>query len=120
MLKQRISVKLLSYARNDNTRRRATCDDATVGAGDENTVIRTRGPERFDTPITQTPQSVKVRDLIKLIEDDGWYHVGTSREPAAIQAAAGKRGRITVFGHPSDEVHPRTLQSVLTQAQLRR
>ncbi|MBV9498829.1 MAG: type II toxin-antitoxin system HicB family antitoxin [Acidobacteriaceae bacterium] len=27
-----------------------------------------------------------------------------------------KRGRVTVSGHPSDEVHPRTLQSVLTKS----
>jgi len=62
---------------------------------------------------------VKVRDLIKLIEDDGWYHVGTRGSHRQYKHPR-KSGRVTVSGHPSDEVHPRTLQSVLTQAQLRR
>jgi predicted RNA binding protein YcfA (HicA-like mRNA interferase family) len=62
---------------------------------------------------------VKVRDLIKLIEDDGWYQVRTRGDHRQYKHPR-KRGLVTVSGHPSDEVHPRTLQSVFTQAQLRR
>ncbi|PYS52620.1 MAG: hypothetical protein DMG13_15625 [Acidobacteria bacterium] len=30
-----------------------------------------------------------------------------------------KRGRVTVSGHPNDDVHPKTLDSVLKQAGLK-
>jgi len=29
-----------------------------------------------------------------------------------------KSGRVTIAGHPSDEVHPKTLRSILKQAQI--
>ena len=62
---------------------------------------------------------MKVRDLIKLIENDGWYQVRTRGDHRQYKHPH-KRELVTVSGHPGDEVHPRTLQSVLIQAQLRR
>jgi predicted RNA binding protein YcfA (HicA-like mRNA interferase family) len=62
---------------------------------------------------------MKVRDLIERIEDDGCHLVGTRRSNRQYRHPR-KSGRVTVSGHPSDEVHPRTLQSVLTPAHLRR
>ena len=62
---------------------------------------------------------MKVRDLIKLIEADGWYRVttvGSHRQYKHLE----KSGRVTVAGHPSDEVHPKTLANILRQAQLRK
>jgi hypothetical protein len=29
------------------------------------------------------------------------------------------KGRVTVSGHPSDDVHPKTLKSILTQARVK-
>jgi predicted RNA binding protein YcfA (HicA-like mRNA interferase family) len=62
---------------------------------------------------------MKVRDLIKLIEADGWYQVttvGSHRQYKHLK----KSVRVTVAGHPNDDVHPKTLASILRQAQLRK
>ncbi|MEW5941181.1 MAG: type II toxin-antitoxin system HicA family toxin [Chloroflexota bacterium] len=61
---------------------------------------------------------MKVRDVIKLIEADGWYvHVtkGSHRQ----FKHPSKSGRVTISGHPSDEMAPGTLNSVLKQSQLK-
>lgn len=60
---------------------------------------------------------MKVRDVIKLIERDGWYIVVTEGSHRQYKHP-GKPGRVTVAGHPSDDVHPKTLKSILTQAGL--
>lgn len=61
---------------------------------------------------------MKVRDLIRKIEDDGWKHLKTRGSHRQYKHPS-KKGRVTVPGHPGDEVHPDTLESVLTQAGLR-
>jgi predicted RNA binding protein YcfA (HicA-like mRNA interferase family) len=60
---------------------------------------------------------MKVRDVIKLIEDDGWYLVATRGSHRQYKHST-KPGRVTVAGHPSDDLAPGTLNSVLKQAQL--
>ena len=60
---------------------------------------------------------MKVREVIRLIEDDGWYLVkmkGSHRQ----YKHPKKVGRVTVAGHPNDDLAPGTLSSVLKQAQL--
>jgi predicted RNA binding protein YcfA (HicA-like mRNA interferase family) len=62
---------------------------------------------------------MKVRDVIRLIEADGWYQVktvGSHRQFKHLE----KSGRVTVAGHPNDDVHPKTLLSILKQAQLKK
>jgi predicted RNA binding protein YcfA (HicA-like mRNA interferase family) len=62
---------------------------------------------------------VKVRDLIKLIETDGWRQVaqrGSHRQYEHHEEA----GKVTIAGAPSDDVHPKTLSSVLKQAGLKK
>ncbi|HET9919651.1 MAG TPA: type II toxin-antitoxin system HicA family toxin [Ktedonobacteraceae bacterium] len=62
---------------------------------------------------------MKVREVIRLIEADGWYQVkmvGSHRQ----YKHAEKLGRVTVAGHPNDDVHPKTLTSIFRQAQIRR
>jgi predicted RNA binding protein YcfA (HicA-like mRNA interferase family) len=61
---------------------------------------------------------VKVRDLIRLIEKDGWRIVATRGSHRQYKHAL-KKGRVTIPGHPGDDIHPDTLKSVLTQAGLR-
>ena len=61
---------------------------------------------------------MKVRDIIKLIEADGWYMVTTKGSHRQYKHAK-KPGRVTIAGHPSDEMAPGTLNSVLKQAQLK-
>jgi predicted RNA binding protein YcfA (HicA-like mRNA interferase family) len=61
---------------------------------------------------------MKVRDVIKLIEQDGWHLVMTQGSHRQYKHST-KPGRVTVSGHPRDDVHPKTLKSILTQAGLK-
>jgi predicted RNA binding protein YcfA (HicA-like mRNA interferase family) len=61
---------------------------------------------------------VKVRDVIKLIEADGWYLVrmrGSHRQYKHDQ----KPGLVTIAGKSSHDLPPGTLNSVLKQAGLK-
>lgn len=60
---------------------------------------------------------MKIRDVIRLIEDDGWYLVATKGSHRQYKHAA-KTGRVTIAGHPADDLAPGTLNSVLKQAQI--
>ena len=60
---------------------------------------------------------MKIRDVIKLIEADGWYLVATRGSHRQYKHPI-KTGRVTIAGHPGDELAPGTLGSVLKQAQL--
>ncbi|MDA8079211.1 MAG: type II toxin-antitoxin system HicA family toxin [Nitrospiraceae bacterium] len=61
---------------------------------------------------------MKVRDIIKLIEDDGWYRVDTSGSHRQYKHPM-KSGRVTIAGHPGDELAPGTMNSILKQAKLK-
>jgi predicted RNA binding protein YcfA (HicA-like mRNA interferase family) len=61
---------------------------------------------------------VKVRDLIRAIENDGSGHVRTRGSHRQYKHPF-KKGRVTVPGHLGDDVHPDTLKSVLSQAGLK-
>jgi predicted RNA binding protein YcfA (HicA-like mRNA interferase family) len=61
---------------------------------------------------------MKVRDVIKLLEADGWYLVATKGSHRQYKHPT-KVGRVTIAGHPSDDLAPGTLSSILKQAQLR-
>jgi len=61
---------------------------------------------------------MKVRNLIKAIQRDGWIQVrqtGSHRQ----YHHPFKTGTVTIAGHPSDEVPKGTLNSVLKQAGLK-
>ena len=62
---------------------------------------------------------IKVSEIIKLIEADGWYMVAT-RGSHRQYKHPGKPGRVTVAGKPGDTLHPRTERSILRQAQIER
>jgi predicted RNA binding protein YcfA (HicA-like mRNA interferase family) len=61
---------------------------------------------------------MKIRDLIKLVESDGWRHIVTRGSHRQYKHPA-KKGRVTIPGHSNDDVHPDTLKSVLMQAGLK-
>jgi predicted RNA binding protein YcfA (HicA-like mRNA interferase family) len=61
---------------------------------------------------------VKVREVMSLIESDGWRHVRTRRSHRQFNHAT-KRGVVTVPGKPNDELAPGTLNSILKQAGLK-
>jgi predicted RNA binding protein YcfA (HicA-like mRNA interferase family) len=60
---------------------------------------------------------LKVRDVIKRIEGDGWY-LDRMRGSHRQYKHPTKPGLVTVPGHPSDEVAPGTLNNIWVQAQL--
>ena len=61
---------------------------------------------------------MKIRDIIRLIEAEGWYLVETKgshrqyKHPVIL-------GRVTIAGHPNDDLAPGTLNSILKQAKLK-
>jgi predicted RNA binding protein YcfA (HicA-like mRNA interferase family) len=62
---------------------------------------------------------VKVRDVIKLIERDGWRQVDMSGSHRQFKNPA-RPGRVTVAGRPSMDLPPKTLASILKQAGLKK
>ena len=62
---------------------------------------------------------MKVRDLIALIEADGWKNVRTRGSHRQFRHET-KADTVTVSGKPGLEVPPGTLNSVLKQVGLRR
>jgi predicted RNA binding protein YcfA (HicA-like mRNA interferase family) len=61
---------------------------------------------------------VKVRDVTRLIEDDGWFPVATRGSHRQYKHPV-KSGRVTIAGKPSEDMAPGTLNSVLKQAGLK-
>ena len=62
---------------------------------------------------------MKIREIIKLIEGDGWYLVATKGSHRQYKHPA-RPGRVTIAGHPSHDLPPSTLNSILKQAQLKK
>ncbi|HEX3069721.1 MAG TPA: type II toxin-antitoxin system HicA family toxin [Thermoanaerobaculia bacterium] len=61
----------------------------------------------------------KVREAIRRIEEDGWYQV-KSRGGHRQYKHATKPGRVTVGGKASDDLAPKTFDSILKQAGLKK
>jgi len=61
---------------------------------------------------------MKVREAIRLIENDGWLLVATRGSHRQYKHPT-KPGRVTVAGKPSDDLAPGTLNSILKQAGLK-
>jgi predicted RNA binding protein YcfA (HicA-like mRNA interferase family) len=62
---------------------------------------------------------MKIRDLISLIESDGWMLVRTKGSHRQFRHPS-KPGTVTVAGQPGIEIPPGTLNSVLKQAGLKK
>ena len=62
--------------------------------------------------------TVKVREVIKLIENDGWFHVATRGSHRQYKHPT-KTGRVTVPGKPNHDLAQGTLNSILKQAHLK-
>ena len=61
---------------------------------------------------------MKVRDVIRLLEDDGWFLVATRGSHRQFKHRVHP-GRVTVAGKPSEELAPGTLNSILKQSGLK-
>lgn len=59
-----------------------------------------------------------VREIIRIIEDDGWLLVATRGSHRQFKHSI-KSGRVTVAGKPRDDISPGTLNSILKQAGLK-
>jgi len=60
---------------------------------------------------------VKIRDLLKTLRRDGWVlknQVGSHRQ----LVHPVRKGKVTVAGHPYEELDPQTKKSILKQAGL--
>lgn len=62
--------------------------------------------------------AIKVRDLIKQLESDGWFLVNTEGSHRQFKHPT-KPGKVTIAGKPSDDVRKGTLASILKQAGLK-
>lgn len=60
---------------------------------------------------------MKVRDVIKVLEKDGWFLAKTKGSHRQFKHPV-KTGRVTVPGKPSDDLAPGTLSSIWRQAKL--
>ena len=62
---------------------------------------------------------MQVREVIRLLERDGWRLVVTKGSHRQYKHPV-KLGRVTVAGHPNDDLAPGTLNSIFKQAGLKR
>lgn len=61
---------------------------------------------------------MKVRDVIKRIEDYGWYQVAQKGSHRQYKHPT-KTGKVTIAGQPGKDVPTGTLQEILKQAGLK-
>jgi predicted RNA binding protein YcfA (HicA-like mRNA interferase family) len=61
----------------------------------------------------------KVREAIRIIQQDGWYEIATKGTSHRQFKHPAKTGRVTVAGKPSDDLAPKTFDSILRQAGLK-
>lgn len=62
-------------------------------------------------------QSLKVRDIIRRLEGDGWVKVAQKGSHRQFKHRT-KPGKVTVAGKPSDDLDAGTYKSILRQADL--
>lgn len=61
---------------------------------------------------------MKVKEVIKLIEKDGWFQVAQAGSHRQFKHNT-KSGRVTIAGKPSKDIPAGTLNSILKQAGLK-
>jgi predicted RNA binding protein YcfA (HicA-like mRNA interferase family) len=59
----------------------------------------------------------KVRDAVRLVESNGWRLVRTGGSHRQFHHPE-KPGTVTIAGHPSDDLKPKTWRTILAQAGL--
>ncbi len=86
---------------------------------------KTHGPKSSDS-LTRIdfeggrayPYKVKVREVVRMLEDDGWLLVRTRGSHHQYKHPT-KPGLVTIPGNRNDELAPGTLNSILKQAGLK-
>jgi predicted RNA binding protein YcfA (HicA-like mRNA interferase family) len=59
-----------------------------------------------------------IREVVRIIEDDGWVMVARKGSHRQFKHPT-KPGRVTIAGHPKDDLAAGTLNSILRQAGLK-
>ena len=72
----------------------------------------------MELEVTRTG-TVKVGELVRLLEDDGW-RLARTRGSHRQYKHTSKPGTVTVAGKPSLDIPPGTLNAILKQAGLKR
>jgi len=72
-----------------------------------------------ETGPRETGDRVKVAELVRLLEEDGWRLVRTKGSHRQFKNPS-KPGTVTVAGKPSLDIPPGTLNSILKQAGLKK
>lgn len=62
---------------------------------------------------------MKIRDIIKMLEEDGW-HLARTRGSHQQYKHPIKPGLVTIAGKPGDDLATGTLNSILKQAELKK
>jgi predicted RNA binding protein YcfA (HicA-like mRNA interferase family) len=62
---------------------------------------------------------MKIRDIIKMLEEDGWYLARTRGSHQQYKHFA-KPGLVTIAGRPGDDLATGTLNSIFKQAGLKK
>jgi predicted RNA binding protein YcfA (HicA-like mRNA interferase family) len=58
---------------------------------------------------------IKVRAILKMLHKDGWI-IDRVKGSHRQLVHPIKKGIVTLSGHPNDDLHPKTVKSVLDQA----
>jgi predicted RNA binding protein YcfA (HicA-like mRNA interferase family) len=61
----------------------------------------------------------KVREAIRIVEQDGWCQVKSGGSSHRQFKHPSKPGRVTIAGKSSDDLSPKTFESILRQAGLK-
>jgi predicted RNA binding protein YcfA (HicA-like mRNA interferase family) len=61
----------------------------------------------------------KVREAIRIIQEDGWFEVKAKGGSHRQFKHPAKSGRVTIAGKASDDLAPKTFDSILRQAGLK-
>ena len=69
-------------------------------------------------PQSRYPFRVKVSEILRLLQQDGWFLVAQRGSHRQFKHA-NKLGRVTVPGKPGDDLAPGTQNSILKQAGLK-
>jgi predicted RNA binding protein YcfA (HicA-like mRNA interferase family) len=62
---------------------------------------------------------MKIREVIKLLENDGWILARTRGSHRQYKHSL-KKGLVTIAGKPNDDLAPGTLNSIFKQAGLKK
>lgn len=58
---------------------------------------------------------MKVKEILKIIKDDGWFHLNTRGSHRQFKHPIKKR-KVPVAGKLNEDIHPKTAKSILNQA----